>query len=160
MNRERTTPPVLVAPTHSKPEGEVCFVATEAAIHTVTLPEGSFAALVVTQVFGSTRLSMLSILDEDEVTEHIRLLRNAITDAKRLDAGLEPLDRSPLNAEEWFLLEWLSKEDGSQVGECKGAALSRLIQLGYADCARPDNDFAGVALSEAGWLRFKAGAPT
>lgn len=37
-----------------------------------------------------------------------------------------------LNKEELFTLEWLAKEDASHYGECRGAALDRLLALGFA----------------------------
>jgi hypothetical protein len=82
----------MVAPTHSVPGGLPCKVMTETAIHTVTLPEGSFAAIV-----SSTKESeygMITILDRDEVENHIRLLRNAMEDAELLDAG-KPVKNAP-----------------------------------------------------------------
>jgi hypothetical protein len=85
VSRPRTTGPVMIAPTHSNPKGEPCVVATECAIHTITLPEGSFSAIV--HSVPEAGIAMIAILDHDEVEEHIRLLRNAVEDAKRLDAG-------------------------------------------------------------------------
>jgi hypothetical protein len=61
-----------------------------------------------------------------------------------------------------YLLEWLSKEDFSQYGECKGAALDRLIELGLAQVHKPDIgqsgfivrghalDYCAVSLTDAG----------
>jgi hypothetical protein len=91
MARPRTLPPVMAAPSHSHPEGVPCFVGTETAIHTISLPEGSFAAMVVAQEGPTGGVAILSILDRDEVEEHIRLLRNAIDDAERIDQGLPPI---------------------------------------------------------------------
>lgn len=59
--------------------------ATETAIHTIELPEGHFASIVLANASGQ---SMIAILDRDELEDHIRLLRNAMEDAERLDAGL------------------------------------------------------------------------
>lgn len=88
MPRARTVPAFIEAPTHS---GGVqpCRVMTEAAIHTVTLPEGSFACIVHSLANG--QLATISILDRDEVEAHIRLLRNAMEDAERLDRGQAPI---------------------------------------------------------------------
>jgi len=78
----------MMAPTHSNPQGEPCFVATETAIHTVELDEGHFAAIVQAQQGKTGGVAILAILDRGEVEDHIRLLRNAMEDAERLDAGL------------------------------------------------------------------------
>ncbi|MBS67244.1 MAG: hypothetical protein Tp170SUR191951_37 [Prokaryotic dsDNA virus sp.] len=84
MNRPRTVPAVISAPTHS---GQAdCDVMTESAIHTISLVEGSFAAIV--QSNPGTGKACISILDRDEIEEHIRLLRNAIEDAERINRGL------------------------------------------------------------------------
>ena len=88
MGRSRTLPPVMMAPTHSHPEGVPSFVANECAIHTITLPEGHFAAIVQSQEGPTGGASIIGVLDREEVEEHIRLLRNAMEDAERLDAGL------------------------------------------------------------------------
>lgn len=37
-----------------------------------------------------------------------------------------------MTKDEKFLLEWLSKEDFSQYGECHGKSLDALIEKGYA----------------------------
>lgn len=89
MSRARTTGPVMAAPTHSHPEGIPCFVMNECAIHTVTLPEGAFSAIVHACEGPTGGVAVIAILDHDEVEEHIRLLRNAVEDAKRLDNGLK-----------------------------------------------------------------------
>jgi hypothetical protein len=75
-----------------------------------------------------------------------------------------------LNASERNLLEWLSREDYSQYGECYGASLNRLIELGLAQVHKPGehqnfiaNDWQGtkgimfraVSLTEAGWEELK-----
>lgn len=53
-----------------------------------------------------------------------------------------------------FLLTWLSKEGSSAYGECRGADLDRLIELGLAwrAPAPPDRDidYARVSLTNAG----------
>jgi hypothetical protein len=52
---------------------------------------------------------------------------------------------------ERFLLEWLSKEDTSALGECKGSALSQLIEHGYARIINPTaGDYARVMLTDVG----------
>lgn len=88
MPRARTVPAFMEAPTHS---GGVqpCRVMTETAIHTVTLPEGSFACIVHSLAGG--QLGVIALLDRDEVEAHIQLLRNAMDDAERLDQGLPPI---------------------------------------------------------------------
>ena len=75
-----------------------------------------------------------------------------------------------LTTSERDLLEWLSKEDFSQYGECYGKSLDRLIELGLAQVHAPGqhqhfiaNDFAGtkgkmyqsVSLTEKGWEMLK-----
>jgi hypothetical protein len=42
------------------------------------------------------------------------------------------IDTSTLNARERDLLSWLGEEDFSQYGECYGAPLNRLLELGLA----------------------------
>lgn len=88
MPRLRTVGEFIPAPTHS---GGVCpaRVMTESAISTITLPEGSFACFV--QSLGHGKLACISILDRDEVEAHIQLLRNAMEDAERIDAGKAPI---------------------------------------------------------------------
>jgi len=76
-----------------------------------------------------------------------------------------------LTAPERDLLDWLSKEDFSQYGECHGRALDKLIALGLAQVHAPGqhqnfiaNDPAGVkgimfcavSLTTAGWAAVKA----
>jgi hypothetical protein len=75
-----------------------------------------------------------------------------------------------LTDDQWDLLDWLSKEDFSQYGECHGPALSRLIDLGFAQVhgeeTETDNTFIAkgrgimfraVSLTDAGWIRHKRG---
>lgn len=74
-------------------------------------------------------------------------------------------DAPALTAQERDLLDWLSKEDFSQYGECHGKALDKLIALALAKVHGPGehqhfiaNDFAGtkgmmyraVSLTETG----------
>ncbi len=60
-----------------------------------------------------------------------------------------------LSTAEAFLLKWLSKEDSSSYGECKGADMDRLVQLGIAELGPiPDGrteEFRRCWLSEYGW---------
>lgn len=91
MSRARSVPPVMEAPAH----GDImrrCVVMTECAIHTITLPEGSFAAIVASTPSG---IASIQILDRDDVEAHILLLRNAMEDAERLDAGKVPVHAAP-----------------------------------------------------------------
>jgi hypothetical protein len=92
MPRPRSVPAFIEAPTHS---GGVqpCRVMTECAIHTVTLPEGSFACIVPSLAGG--QLAVLQILDRDEVEAHITILRNAMDDAERIDRGEAPIHATP-----------------------------------------------------------------
>jgi hypothetical protein len=79
-----------------------------------------------------------------------------------------------LTDDERDLLEWLSKEDFSQYGECHGKALDSLIAKGLAQVHGPGehqhfiaSDFAGtkgmmyraVSLTDKGWKTRKALAP-
>ncbi len=61
--------------------------------------------------------------------------------------------------QDWFLLEWLSVEETSAYGECRGKNLSRLIEGGFAHFAAHagDPDYSRVALTEAGWQALKEG---
>lgn len=93
MPRARTLPPFIQAPTHGDVV-KICRVMTECAIHTVGLPEGHFAA-IVHSVPGDDGPAVVSFLDRDEVLAHIKLLRNAIKDAERLDAGKAPIHAAP-----------------------------------------------------------------
>lgn len=69
------------------------------------------------------------------------------------------LPRSGLTSEERFLLEWLSKEDFSSHGECRGSALSALVNYGLAhvgkDAGDRGEDYAPVSLTEAGRALLK-----
>lgn len=66
------------------------------------------------------------------------------------------------------LLDWLSKEDTSQYGECHGAALDRLVELGLAQVHGAETErnntfiakgdgimFRAVSLTERGWVALK-----
>lgn len=60
-----------------------------------------------------------------------------------------------LSKTERFLLEWLSKEDASSFGECKGADLSILVHHGLAQIGPVppgrDSNYRAVSLTEAGF---------
>lgn len=88
MARARNVPPIVHAPCH-KGAIKPCVTMTEVAIHTITLAEGSFAAIVASTPEGPT--GSIQFLDRDEVEAHITLLRNAMEDAERLDQGLPPI---------------------------------------------------------------------
>lgn len=76
-----------------------------------------------------------------------------------------------LTADEQDLIEWLSKEDFSQYGECHGKALNALIEQGLAQIhgahenqsgfiAKEPHDtksmmYRAVSLTEAGWAKVK-----
>ncbi len=92
MSRARSLPSVMTAPTHNGAEKR-CVVMTEAAIHTVTLPEGSFAALVLS--LPTNEIGAIVVMDREEIEAHILLLRNAIEDAERIDAGKFPMHAAP-----------------------------------------------------------------
>lgn len=68
------------------------------------------------------------------------------------DPAAAPIE---LTKDEWFLLEWLAKEDkGGQLGECKGPALDSLVAKGLATIADPKAghgwDYAWATVTEAG----------
>lgn len=89
MARTRYLPPVVRAPTHDRGEQD-CVVMNTNAIHTVTLPEGAFVAVVT----DNGELASIAVMDADEVEAHIQLLQNAVADARRIDAGLPPIARA------------------------------------------------------------------
>lgn len=67
-----------------------------------------------------------------------------------------------LSQSERFLLEWLSKEDFSQFGECKGADLIALTYHGFAQIGPiplgcTDPNYRLVSLTEAGFLALQTG---
>lgn len=92
VSRARTVDSLMDAPTHGG-ETKRCFVMTEVAIHTIALPEGHFTALVHSR--PGAEMGVIAILDHDEVEAQIALLRNAVEDAKRLDAGLPAVNAAP-----------------------------------------------------------------
>lgn len=56
------------------------------------------------------------------------------------------------------LIEWLSKEDSSLYGECKGKDLDRLFEFGLVEWKAKDargDDFSRVGLTEAGYERAR-----
>lgn len=60
---------------------------------------------------------------------------------------------------EAFLLNWLSKEDSSIYGECRGIQLSSLISKGEVKIIYKDlrgEDYNRVALTEKGWISLEA----
>lgn len=92
MSRPRTVSATMLAPAHNGVI-KTCVVMTECAIHTIDLPEGHFAAIVESR--PNNDIAAITILDRDEVEAHITLLRNAMEDAERLDAGLATLHAAP-----------------------------------------------------------------
>lgn len=89
--KPRTLDSIMHAPTHAngmKP----CLVMTAAAVHTISLPEGSFAAMVHDRPDLET--GYIVVMDRAETEALITLLQNAIDDADRLDAGLPALTGS------------------------------------------------------------------
>lgn len=91
MSRARSLPPIIMGLTHDGTM-QPCLVMTDVAIHTVTLAEGHFAAIVTSD--GKGRASV-QILDRDDIEAQILLLRNAMEDAERLDAGKAPIHAAP-----------------------------------------------------------------
>jgi hypothetical protein len=88
MSRPRSVPATFPAPAHNNVMKN-CVAMTQCAIHTIELPEGHFAAIVASR--PNSDVAAIQILDRDEVEAHILLLRNAMEDAERLDAGLPVL---------------------------------------------------------------------
>jgi hypothetical protein len=60
-----------------------------------------------------------------------------------------------LTNDQHLVHEWLSKDDTSAYGECKGAALDALVELGIAELgpipAGRSEDYRRVWLSDYGW---------
>lgn len=57
------------------------------------------------------------------------------------------------------LLDWLSKEDSSTYGECKGKDLDHLMERGLVEWKARDrrgDDFGQVGLTEAGIVEARA----
>lgn len=84
MPGKRTAPAVMDAPAHN---GVIkrCVTMTEAAVHTVELAEGHFAALVLSR--PDSNIGAIAFMDREEVEAQIALLKNALDDADRLDRG-------------------------------------------------------------------------
>jgi len=59
---------------------------------------------------------------------------------------------------EAFLLNWLSKEDTSSLGECKCEQLGALYAKGLVTLipCHGHSDFSRVALTEAGWALIES----
>lgn len=56
------------------------------------------------------------------------------------------------------LIDWLSKEDASSYGECKGADLDSLIERGLVEWKNADSrgeDYGRVGLTEAGYAKAR-----
>lgn len=61
-----------------------------------------------------------------------------------------------LTNQERFVLEWLSKEDWSSYGECKGEALNGLLSLKMVALeSEGRSDYDRVCLTDAGWAALK-----
>lgn len=71
---------------------------------------------------------------------------------------------SELTKDQWFLLEWLSKEESSAYGECYGHSLDGLVQLGLAQLGPipfgRSEEYRPVALTDAGFTVYRRLAPT
>lgn len=85
MAGKRTLPPLLGCPTHTAPV-KMCAVMTATAIHTIEVEGRHFACMVTDR--PDLSLGAVSVMDRAEVEAAIALLRNAIDDADRLNAGL------------------------------------------------------------------------
>lgn len=63
-----------------------------------------------------------------------------------------------LDKDQWLVLEWLSKDDTNSYGECHGAALNALVELGIAELgpvpAGRGEEYRRVWLSDYGWEVF------
>lgn len=89
----RILPATIYAQTHDQGDKQ-CVVSTSSAISTVTLSNGhSYAAIVQNQ--QGCPMGYITLLDRAEFEAHVALLRNAIEDAERLDAGKHPLHAAP-----------------------------------------------------------------
>jgi hypothetical protein len=66
-----------------------CIAMNEVAFHTIKLDEGHFVAMVLS--IAGTDFAVIDILDEDDIDAHVFFMRNAMEDAKRLDAGHAPI---------------------------------------------------------------------
>jgi hypothetical protein len=72
---------------------------------------------------------------------------------------IQRLPPGGLMSQEKFLLDWLSKEDFSSLGECEGQSLTVLINCGLAQVGRDALGRRGlsapVSLTEAGWALLR-----
>jgi len=91
-NRHRTVPPVLDCPVHSGGV-KASIVMVNQAVHTIELPEGHFAALVLDR--PGLHTAAVAIMDRADIEATIALLQNAIDDADRLDRGLSAIHAPP-----------------------------------------------------------------
>lgn len=75
------------------------------------------------------------------------------------EASEDAMTDAPFTDTERHLLEWLSKEESSALGECFGTSLWRLVGEQYAIVV-PDGlsrgwHYARVSLTEKGWEAVK-----
>lgn len=62
-----------------------------------------------------------------------------------------PIPPGGLTRRERFVLEWLSKEDFSTIGECEGQTLTVLLNCGLVEITQGDRGlWAKVSLTDAG----------
>jgi len=110
---------------------------------------------------GTAALVLKMIRQADD---HVLIIAQGLRRFKlRKIVGTSPFVRAEID-----LLEWLSKEDFSQYGECHGKALDALIAKGLAQhhpgtgrnnsfIAKGDDImFDKVSLTDAGWQLFKS----
>lgn len=67
--------------------------------------------------------------------------------------------RTELNKTEKMLLEWLSKEDESNLGECDSTELDSLVNLGYATVRETrgfSRPYSKVSVTDKGWELLKS----
>lgn len=88
----------------------------------------------------------------DEVSERVGL-------PLRMAQFADPV---ALSDEEFFVLDWLGRDDSSALGECNGAGLSGLIDKGLAEIGpqpkyHTDPRYRRVWVTEAGRSRLAAG---
>jgi hypothetical protein len=114
----------------------------------------------------------LSQLRSGNADETLMVLQEALQTAQRLpmkaDSDESVITIEQLTKDERFLLEWLSKEDFSQYGECHGKSLDGLIAKGLAQLHGAETErnntfiakgdgimFRAVSLTEKGWGLIK-----
>ena len=61
-----------------------------------------------------------------------------------------------LTPSERFLLDWLSKEDFSQYGECHGRTLDRLIERGLAQLHGEETETQNTFIAKGHGIMFRA----